>query len=80
MEKQLSGTAWWYVDSWSWAKPTWGTGQGQWVFHNSTGPNWVDDWTANFDAKWMEENIQAQGAKALVRKFRWTGTQWLRVS
>ena len=73
--------SWYYVDSWKWVMPTWGgsTAGGQWAQAGSKGPFYGNAWNADFETQWMADNMKLQGIdKPLVRRFRYTGSSWVR--
>ncbi len=73
--------SWYYVDSWKWIVPTWGgsTAGGQWVQGPTKGPFYGNAWQADFETGWIADNMRLQGVnKPLVRRFRYTGSGWIR--
>lgn len=81
MDPTSSFESWYYVDSWKWVTSTWGgsTSPGQWVKASAKGPFYGTAWVANFETEWAANDLKMQGiTKYLVRRFRWTGTGWVR--
>mgnify|MGYP001015659224 CR=1 FL=1 len=77
MDPMFAPPAWYYVDSWLWVPSTWGGGGGQWLKETSKGPFYESPWSADFETTWQENNLRTKG-KYIVRRYRWTGSTWIR--
>lgn len=81
MDPTSSLRSWYYVDSWKWVASTWGgsTAPGQWVQASKPKMFYANAWSGNFETNWAAGDLQMQGvAKPLVRRFRHTGSGWVR--